>query len=144
MYGIDEHIRLNHKLLGRRLVRTPTTAGPLQIESDGTPSDDHLLVPVLCAAATTTTKQGFAPTFAGSEDFTGPIIHPQHWPEDLDYADKNIVVIGSGATAVTLIPALDEFGRQGTSPCCSAHRPTSSLKPNGTRCAERLNPLAAR
>jgi cation diffusion facilitator CzcD-associated flavoprotein CzcO len=49
---------------------------------------------------------GFAPAFPGAEDFTGQIIHPQHWPEDLDYAGRRIVVIGSGATAITLVPAL--------------------------------------
>ena len=42
----------------------------------------------------------------GSEDFAGRIVHPQHWPEDLDYAGKRVVVIGSGATAVTLVPAM--------------------------------------
>lgn len=50
--------------------------------------------------------QGFSPRFEGSEQFKGQIIHPQHWPEDLDYAGKHVVVIGSGATAVTLIPAM--------------------------------------
>lgn len=54
--------------------------------------------------------EGYSPRFAGSEDFVGPIIHPQHWPEDLDYDAKNIVVIGSGATAVTLVPALADSG----------------------------------
>jgi monooxygenase len=54
--------------------------------------------------------EGYSPTFAGSEDFAGTIVHPQHWPEDLDYADKKIVVIGSGATAITLIPALVNSG----------------------------------
>ena len=53
---------------------------------------------------------GYTPEFAGSDDFEGTIIHPQHWPEDLDYAGKKIVVIGSGATAVTLIPALADSG----------------------------------
>ncbi|HEU0191096.1 MAG TPA: NAD(P)/FAD-dependent oxidoreductase [Mycobacterium sp.] len=48
----------------------------------------------------------FTPEFPGAEDFGGPIIHPQHWPQDLDYTGKNVVVIGSGATAVTLIPAM--------------------------------------
>ena len=50
--------------------------------------------------------QGYTPHFEGREDFTGEIVHPQHWPEDLDYAGKKVVVIGSGATAVTLIPAM--------------------------------------
>lgn len=46
------------------------------------------------------------PTFTGEDTFTGDIIHPQFWPENLNYSDKNVVVIGSGATAVTLVPAM--------------------------------------
>jgi cation diffusion facilitator CzcD-associated flavoprotein CzcO len=49
---------------------------------------------------------GHRPDFDGEEDFDGVIVHPQHWPEDLDYTGKKVVVIGSGATAVTLIPAM--------------------------------------
>ena len=51
-------------------------------------------------------ESGYAPAFAGSEDFQGRLVHPQHWPQDLDYRDKRVVVIGSGATAVTLVPAM--------------------------------------
>jgi monooxygenase len=50
--------------------------------------------------------EGFRPEFAGEEDFGGEVIHPQRWPEDFDAAGKRIVVIGSGATAVTLVPSL--------------------------------------
>jgi monooxygenase len=50
--------------------------------------------------------EGYTPEFAGADRFEGRIVHPQHWPEDLDYAGKRVVVIGSGATAVTLIPAM--------------------------------------
>jgi cation diffusion facilitator CzcD-associated flavoprotein CzcO len=50
--------------------------------------------------------EGYTPEWSGMEHFTGRIVHPQTWPEDLDYAGKNIVVIGSGATAATLIPAI--------------------------------------
>jgi monooxygenase len=49
---------------------------------------------------------GFLPTFSGVEQFKGQTIHPQHWPEDLDYTGKKVVVIGSGATAVTLVPTM--------------------------------------
>ena len=52
--------------------------------------------------------EGFTPDFPGRQDFKGPVIHPQHWPDDLDYAGKKVVVIGSGATAATLIPAMAE------------------------------------
>ncbi|MFT3714670.1 MAG: NAD(P)/FAD-dependent oxidoreductase [Gordonia sp. (in: high G+C Gram-positive bacteria)] len=50
--------------------------------------------------------EGFTPDFPGQDRFTGQIIHPQHWPEDLDYTGKKVVVIGSGATAVTLVPSM--------------------------------------
>lgn len=46
-------------------------------------------------------------------------MHPQHWPDDLDHTDKRVVVIGSGASAVTLVPALAETTR--TSPCCNTY-----------------------
>ncbi|MEW6777316.1 MAG: NAD(P)/FAD-dependent oxidoreductase [Bdellovibrionota bacterium] len=49
---------------------------------------------------------GYKPDFPGEKNFGGQIIHPQHWPEDLDYAGKRVVIIGSGATAVTLLPAM--------------------------------------
>jgi len=51
-------------------------------------------------------SQGYTPEWNGMEDFAGRIVHPQNWPEDLDYAGKEVVVIGSGATAATLIPAI--------------------------------------
>ena len=51
-------------------------------------------------------SEGYTPTWEGMENFRGPIVHPQTWPDDLDYAGKNVVVIGSGATAATLIPAM--------------------------------------
>ena len=54
--------------------------------------------------------EGYTPEFEGTERFGGEIVHPQHWPEDLDYAGKKVVVIGSGATAVTLVPSLAETG----------------------------------
>ena len=50
--------------------------------------------------------EGYTPEFAGTDRFKGTVIHPQHWPEDYDYTGKRVVVIGSGATAVTLVPAM--------------------------------------
>ena len=52
--------------------------------------------------------EGYTPEFKGRDNFEGQIIHPQKWPEDLDYSDKKVVVIGSGATAVTIIPSMAE------------------------------------
>ncbi|MAP95908.1 MAG: FAD-containing monooxygenase EthA [Ponticaulis sp.] len=54
-------------------------------------------------------EEGYTPAFEGASDFAGEIVHPQHWPEDLDYAGKRVVVIGSGATAVTLVPAMSDM-----------------------------------
>jgi cation diffusion facilitator CzcD-associated flavoprotein CzcO len=53
-------------------------------------------------------ERGYTPAFPGSENFQGRMVHPQHWPKDLDYTEKQVVVIGSGATAVTLVPAMSE------------------------------------
>jgi len=50
--------------------------------------------------------EGFRPEFPGEDRFPGPVVHPQHWPADLDHTGKRVVVIGSGATAVTLVPAM--------------------------------------
>lgn len=50
--------------------------------------------------------QPYRPHFEGEEDFEGTMFHPQLWPEDLDYAGKRVVVIGSGATAMTIVPAM--------------------------------------
>lgn len=58
--------------------------------------------------------QGFSPRFEGVEHFKGLVVHPQHWPQDLDYSGKRVVVIGSGATAVTLVPAMAERAAQVT------------------------------
>lgn len=51
-------------------------------------------------------ERGHRPTWPGEAGFQGPIVHPQHWPEDLDFAGRRVAVIGSGATAVTLVPAM--------------------------------------
>jgi len=61
---------------------------------------------ILSAAGYYKYEEGYTPIFEGREDFGGDIIHPQHWPEGFNYKDKKIIVIGSGATAVTLVPEL--------------------------------------
>jgi cation diffusion facilitator CzcD-associated flavoprotein CzcO len=50
--------------------------------------------------------EGYTPQLPGIERFQGAVVHPQHWPEDLDYSGRRVVVIGSGATAITLVPAM--------------------------------------
>ncbi|OJJ19882.1 FAD-containing monooxygenase EthA [marine bacterium AO1-C] len=58
--------------------------------------------------------QGYTPDFPGLNDYKGTLIHPQHWPEDLDYTGKRVLVIGSGATAVTLVPAMTDKAEEVT------------------------------
>ncbi len=61
---------------------------------------------LFCAAGYYRYDGGYAPSFPGRERFAGPVVHPQAWPSDLQYAGKRVLVIGSGSTAVTLVPAL--------------------------------------
>jgi len=58
--------------------------------------------------------EGYTPSWPGLDDFAGAVVHPQHWPVDLDVSGKRVVVVGSGATAVTLVPALAEVAGQVT------------------------------
>ncbi|MGV7631335.1 flavin-containing monooxygenase [Mycobacterium kansasii] len=108
MYGIDEHIRFNQKVVSADW-STAENRWTVNIDSNGTRSQLTCSFLFLCSGYYNY-DQGYSPKFPGAADFTGAIIHPQHWPEDLDYEGKNIVVIGSGATAVTLVPALADSG----------------------------------
>jgi monooxygenase len=135
-YGIDKHIRLSHKVLSADWSHVENR-WTLRIDNDGTPSTITCTFLFLCSGYYNY-EQGYAPQFRGSENFTGPIIHPQHWPEDLDYADKNVVVIGSGATAVTLIPALADSGARHVT--MLQRSPTYIVsQPKRDKMAERLN-----
>ena len=80
---------------------------------------------------------GYLPEIPGLENFAGPVIHPQAWPEDLDYAGKRIAVIGSGATAMTLVPAMAERAAKVTmiqrSPTYVVSRPAEDAIANALR-----------
>jgi cation diffusion facilitator CzcD-associated flavoprotein CzcO len=82
-------------------------------------------------------KAGYTPDFPGRERFQGRIVHPQQWPEDLDYAGKKVVVIGSGATAMTLVPAMAATAAHVTmlqrSPTYVVSRPDVDKVANGLR-----------
>src|SRR5262245_57646326 len=82
-------------------------------------------------------ENGYTPEWPGVESFRGTIVHPQKWPKDLDYANKRIVVIGSGATAITLIPSLAERAAHVTmlqrSPSYIVMRPTQDILANALR-----------
>ncbi|MBK7599443.1 MAG: NAD(P)/FAD-dependent oxidoreductase [Acidobacteria bacterium] len=105
-YGITSHIRFKHSV--RRLSWSSDDAlWTVEADHDGSTASltaRHLL---LCAGYYRYSA-GYTPEFAGLSQFKGKLIHPQFWPEDLDYSGKRIVVIGSGATAVTLVPSLTD------------------------------------
>ena len=103
-YGVDELIRYRHKV---------TSASWDSEAALWTVEVDHAGTPTTLTAGFLWGCSGYyhydepyAPEFPGADSFEGTIVHPQHWPEDLDYAGKKVVVIGSGATAVTLVPAM--------------------------------------
>ena len=101
--GIERHIRY-----GRRVTRAAwsSEAAAWTVETaGGKPASFTCNFLFLCGGYYDY-EQGYAPEFPGAERFKGAIVHPQHWPEGLDYAGKQVVVIGSGATAVTLVPEM--------------------------------------
>ncbi len=109
-YGIDRHIRFNQRVIS---AAWSSEAAKWTVEVQAADPDDGVTsaISYTCSFLYTccgyySYKGGFLPDFEGIDDFTGQIVHPQQWPEDLDYRDKRIVVIGSGATAVTLVPAI--------------------------------------
>ena len=79
--------------------------------------------------------RGYQPDFPGQEQFGGRLIHPQHWPKGLDYTSKKVVIIGSGATAVTLVPAMAER---------AAHVTMLQRSPSYVLALPRVDPLAAK
>ena len=137
MYGIDKHIRFDHNVVSADWSNTENRWTLSVNNGDGTSGTITCAFLFLCSGYYNY-EQGYAPAFPGSEDFAGPIIHPQHWPEDLDYAGKNIVVIGSGATAVTLVPALADSGAKHVT---MLQRSPSYIvsQPKRDKMAERLN-----
>ena len=106
--GIDKHMRFGHKVLAANW-SDADNRWELTVNAGGEDIEITCSFLIACSGYYNY-DQGYTPDFAGTNDFGGTIVHPQHWPEGLDYARKKIVVIGSGATAVTLIPALIDSG----------------------------------
>jgi cation diffusion facilitator CzcD-associated flavoprotein CzcO len=106
--GIDQHIRFNH-----RIVSADWSSHDARWYITAERSDTGETVELTCGFVFSCSgyyryDHGYQPDFNGRDRFEGTVVHPQAWPEDLDYAGKRVVVIGSGATAVTLIPAMAE------------------------------------
>jgi len=103
-YGLDEKIRFGHRV--RRVNWSSKDSKWLvDIVADGKKIQMSCKFLLTCTGYYDYAK-GYLPKFKGYENYKGIIAHPQHWPQDLDYAGKNVLVIGSGATAVTLLPAM--------------------------------------
>ena len=105
-HGIDQHIRFN------TFVRSAdwdsaTDTWTVQTEADGVPKTYRARF-VFFGTGYYNYDEPYTPTFPGIEHFKGEVVHPQHWPESFDYTGKHLVVIGSGATAVSMIPSLTE------------------------------------
>jgi cation diffusion facilitator CzcD-associated flavoprotein CzcO len=104
--GTDAKIRFHHKIV-RAEWSTPEARWHVTAERTDTGEAIELTCSFLFSCSGYYRyDHGYLPDFEGMSDFAGTIVHPQEWPEDLDYAGKRVVVIGSGATAVTLIPSM--------------------------------------
>ncbi len=128
-YGIDRKIRFRH-----RVSRASFSSADAQWIIEAERGEARERVRFTCNYLFGCTgyydyAAGYTPDFPGIDTFAGPIVHPQHWPESLDYAGKRVVVIGSGATAVTIIPVMAEQAAHVTmlqrSPTYIVARPTN-------------------
>lgn len=108
-FGIEEKIRYDTRLIDADF-STATGLWTLTLSvgsSDAEPETRQMTCTFLyCCTGYYNYDHGYSPTFPGMEDFDGEVVHPQFWPQDLDYTGKKVVVIGSGATAVTLVPTM--------------------------------------
>jgi monooxygenase len=105
-HRIDAKVRFHH-----RVVRAAWSTADARWTVEAERGDTQERVRITCGFLLMCSgyyryDHGYTPAFRGTERFRGPIVHPQQWTEDIDYAGKRVVVIGSGATAVTLVPAL--------------------------------------
>jgi cation diffusion facilitator CzcD-associated flavoprotein CzcO len=105
-HGVEQHIRYSH-----RVVRADWSSADARWTVEVQRSDTGETQRLTCGFLFGCTgyyryDKGYTPFFEGRKRFRGEIVHPQHWPEGFDYSDKRVVVIGSGATAVTLVPSM--------------------------------------
>ena len=106
VFGIDQHIRF-----GRKVVAARWSSKEARWSVDAQDTKTGAIETITCRFLYGATgyydyDRGYTPDLPGRERFRGTVIHPQHWPNDLDYTGKRVVVIGSGATAVTLVPEM--------------------------------------
>jgi cation diffusion facilitator CzcD-associated flavoprotein CzcO len=144
-YGVDKAIRYNHRVR-RASWSSDQARWTVDVEradgGTGGNGDGEMRRQITCNFLFLCTgyydyENGYTPEWSGVGRFRGTIVHPQKWPNDLDYANKRIVVIGSGATAITLVPALAERAAHVTmlqrSPSYIVMRPSEDIVANSMR-----------
>jgi cation diffusion facilitator CzcD-associated flavoprotein CzcO len=104
--GVDRKIRYHHKVTGASWSSESATWTVAAERSDTGETVEFTCRFLMLCSGYYDYEEGYTPEFAGRDDFKGTVVHAQHWPEDLDYKGKRVIVIGSGATAVTLVPEL--------------------------------------
>jgi len=105
--GIDKHIRFGHKVLNSSW-SSDTATWTVNATNDKGEAVTFTCNFIISCTGYYNYEAGYTPEFPGIKKYKGTVIHPQKWPEDLDYSGKKVVVIGSGATAVTLVPAMTD------------------------------------
>ncbi|QZT63844.1 flavin-containing monooxygenase [Mycolicibacterium austroafricanum] len=129
-HGIDRHIRFDTRVISADW-DSGTDTWTVQTEQDGVPHTYRTRF-LFFATGYYDYDHPYRPDFPGLGSFSGTVVHPQHWPEDLDYAGKNVVVIGSGATAISLIPSLTKQ---------AGHVTMLQRSPTYLLSGQRINPL---
>ena len=104
--GVDRHIRYRHTVCSASWSSATARWTVVALRTDTGERVEISCQFLLMCSGYYDYEQGYTPDFAGTADFRGRIVHAQHWPQDMDYRGKRVVVIGSGATAVTLVPEL--------------------------------------
>jgi cation diffusion facilitator CzcD-associated flavoprotein CzcO len=105
-HGIDRKVRFNHRVT-RASWSSSARRWTIEAARGQAQEPVHLTCDfILACSGYYSYADGYKPSFAGIARFRGILLHPQDWTEDVDYADKRVIVIGSGATAVTLVPEL--------------------------------------
>ncbi|MNG48949.1 putative FAD-containing monooxygenase MymA [compost metagenome] len=110
-YKLKEKIHFQHRVLAANYDSTQKK-WVVEIEDENQKKQTWIANFVLGCTGYYNYDQGFQPNFPNQQAFKGQLIHPQFWPADLQYAGKKVVIIGSGATAITLVPALAKGGAE--------------------------------
>ena len=136
-HGLDQKIRFGHRVK-RAAWSTPDARWTVEAEVGATNELRRFSCSFLfLCSGYYRYDAGYTPPFAGTEQFKGRIVHPQHWGDDVVHAGKRVVVIGSGATAVTLVPALAQTAAHVTmlqrSPSYVVARPSEDALANRMR-----------